>query len=135
MFETTNELILVISTCIAGVCSIIAAIRLSKCEYVRVCGGLFLIKRNLLNNSKAPTSTTGHGVGASPTSTPSQATLDKLDSSSTMMNKPSNSITKIIQGISNGINKTDVNASNDIENPPNISPSASTVSLHSAISV
>jgi len=124
MFETTNELILVISTCIAGVCSIIAAIRLSKCEYVRVCGGLFLIKRNLINNSK--------------TSTPNA----------------SNSITKIINGISNGINKTDANTSNDVENsgglnnpssrfetqefqmnPENISPSASTLSLHSAISV
>ena len=88
----------------------IAAIRLSKCEYVRICGGLFLIKRNLINNSK--------------TSVPNAS--------------PSNSITKIINGISNGINKTDVNASNDIENPENpenISPSASTLSLHSAISV
>jgi hypothetical protein len=105
MFETTNELILVISTCIAGICSIIAAIRLSKCEYVRICGGLFLIKRNLINNSK--------------NSAPNA----------------SNSITKIINGISNGINKTDANTSNNIENPENISPSASTLSLHSAISV
>jgi len=110
MFETTNELILVISTCIAGICSIIAAIRLSKCEYVRICGGLFLIKRNLINNSKR--------VGGK-VPTPNA----------------SNSITKIINGISNGINKTDANTSNDIENPENISPSASTLSLHSAISV
>jgi len=104
MFETTNELILVISTCIAGICSIIAAIRLSKCEYVRICGGLFLIKRNLINNSKP----NAH---------------------------PSNSITKVINGISKGIIKSDGNTSNDIENPENISPSASTLSLHSAISV
>ena len=126
MFETTNELILVISTCIAGICSIIAAIRLSKCEYVRICGGLFLIKRNLINNSKTSASNA----------------------------HPSNSITKVINGISKGINKTDGNTSNDIENsgglnnpssrfetqefqmnPENISPSASTLSLHSAISV
>ena len=119
MFETTNELILVISTCIAGICSIIAAIRLSKCEYVRICGGLFLIKRNLINNSKTSTSGTlgtfGREVG------------DKVPTPNA-----SNSITKVIN---KGINKTDGNTSNDIENPENISPSASTLSLHSAISV
>lgn len=113
MFETTNELILVISTCIAGVCSIIAAIRLSKCEYVRVCGGLFLIKRNLINNSKASITNT----------------------SKTDLRDEVNNITKIIQGIPNSVIKSDGNTSKDIENPLNISPSGSTLSLDSAISV
>jgi len=47
LFENTNDIILIIASIGGAICSIIAAVRLSRCEYVNFCKGLITIKRTI----------------------------------------------------------------------------------------
>jgi hypothetical protein len=44
---TSNDVILMIGALSGAMCAIIAAIRLSRCEYVSICKGLLTIKRSI----------------------------------------------------------------------------------------
>lgn len=50
LFENTNDIILIIASIGGAICSIIAAVRLSRCEYVNFCKGLITIKRTIKKN-------------------------------------------------------------------------------------
>ena len=49
---TSNDIVLMIGAIAGAICSIIAAVRLSRCEYVSLCKGLVTIKRTILKNTK-----------------------------------------------------------------------------------
>lgn len=55
LFDNTNDIILIIGSLSGSICAIIAAIRLSRCEYVSICKGLFTIKRSIQNKNNLPT--------------------------------------------------------------------------------
>jgi hypothetical protein len=47
LFDNSNDIILIIGSIAGAICSIIAAVRLSRCEYVSLCKGLITIKRTM----------------------------------------------------------------------------------------
>jgi len=47
LFDNSNDIILIIGSIAGAICSIIAAVRLSRCEYVSFCKGLITIKRTI----------------------------------------------------------------------------------------
>lgn len=47
LFENSNDIILIIGSIAGAICSVIAAVRLSRCEYVNLCKGLITIKRTI----------------------------------------------------------------------------------------
>jgi hypothetical protein len=56
LFENSNDIILIIGSIAGAICSVIAAVRLSRCEYVNFCKGLITIKRTIdkKNNETIP---------------------------------------------------------------------------------
>jgi len=47
LFDNSNDIILIIGSIAGAICSVIAAVRLSRCEYVSMCKGLITIKRTI----------------------------------------------------------------------------------------
>lgn len=74
---TSNDVILMIGAIAGGICSVIAAVRLSRCEYVSLCKGLLTIKRTM---EKKKETTNNNDVNTLPR-TPSNETL-QLDNNS-----------------------------------------------------
>jgi len=73
LFENSNDIILIIGSIAGAICSVIAAVRLSRCEYVNFCKGLITIKRTIkknettqqetMENIPRTSGTSGLGVG------------------------------------------------------------------------
>jgi hypothetical protein len=47
LFDNSNDIVIVCGAIAGSICSIIAAVRLSRCEYVSMCKGLLTIKRTM----------------------------------------------------------------------------------------
>lgn len=75
LFDNSNDIILIIGSIAGAICSIIAAVRLSRCEYVSLCKGLITIKRTM--DKKKETTNNNNDM----TRTPSTDTI-QLDNTS-----------------------------------------------------
>jgi len=79
LFENTNDIILIIASIGGAICSIIAAVRLSRCEYVNFCKGLITIKRTIKKNETTQSITPPDNIPRTPSTDTLQLNNDSVE--------------------------------------------------------